>query len=153
MYAKDYIRKDPMTVGVDEKLSAAIQKMIDAHQLDLWVVDAEGRFVGEIRALQFARILVPVTVGSHYEMESLISDDESVAESLEDAKTRLAPYLSRKIKDFVDHDVPVARPDMPISTALMMLRGGLNRMPVVEADSNKLLGTLSMLTVLSRITA
>jgi CBS domain-containing protein len=151
MYAKDYVREDPVYVVADDTLSTAIDKMIDSHQLNLWVVDEEGRFVGEIRALQFAKILAPATVGSHYEIESEISAEESVAESLEDAKKRLEPYRDRKVKDFVDHDIPVARPDMPIATALMLLRGGLERVPVVEAASKKLLGTLSMLTVLSRI--
>jgi CBS domain-containing protein len=84
-------------------------------------------------------------------MESEISADESVAESLEDAKKRLEPYRNRKIKDFVDHDIPVVRPDLPIATALMLLRGGVGRVPVVDAASKKLLGTLSMLSILSRI--
>lgn len=151
MYAKDYAREDPFCVTVDDTLWTAIDRMLDSHQLDLWVVDEEGRFVGQIRAFQFAKMLVPVTVGSHCEIESALSDDESVAESLQDAKKKLSPYRDRKVKDFVDHDVPVARPDMPIATALMLLRGGLERVPVVEAASKRLLGTLSMLTILARI--
>ena len=151
MYAKDYMREDPIHLTVDDTLSTAIDRMLDSHQLDLWVVDEEERFVGQIRAFQFAKMLVPVTVGSHFEMESAISADESVAESLADAKKKLSPYRDRKVKDFVDHDVPVARPDMPIATALMLLRGGIERVPVVDAASNNLLGTLSMLTILARI--
>lgn len=151
MYAKDYVRADPVCVAPDDTLTTAIDGMVDNHQFDLWVVDAEKRFIGQIRASQFAKILVPVTVGSHFEIESAISADESVTESLEDAKKRIAPYLGRKVKDFTDHDVPIVRPDMPIATALMMLRGGIGRVPVVEAASNKLVGTLSMLTVFARI--
>jgi CBS domain-containing protein len=153
MYAKDYMRDDPFTVTVDDTLATAIDQMVSKHQADLWVVDDSFRFVGEIRALQFAKLLVPVTVGSHYEIDSTISNDESVAESLDEAKARLEPYLDRKVKDFVDHQVPVVRPDMPIASALMLLRGGLVRVPIVEAGSARLLGTLSMLTMLARLQA
>lgn len=151
MYAKDYMREDPFTVSVDDNLSTAIDLMVSRHQADLWVVDANFRFIGEIRALQFAKILVPVTVGSQYEIDSAISNDESVAESLEDAKQRLKPFLERKVKDYLDHEIPVVRPDMPIASALMLLRGGQVRMPVVDAETGRLLGTLSMLTMLAKL--
>jgi CBS domain-containing protein len=153
MYAKDYMRHDPFTVTVDDPLSTAIDQMVSKHQADLWVVDGAFRFVGEIRALQFAKLLVPVTVGSQYELESTITNDESVAESLEEAQQRLEPFLDRKVKDFVDHQVPVVRPDLPIASALMLLRGGMIRVPIVEAGSNRLLGTFSMLTMLERLRA
>ncbi len=151
MYARDYMHEDPFTVSVDDNLSTAVEQMVGKHQADLWVVDGDYRFVGEIRALQFAKVLVPVTVGSQYEIESTISHDESVAESLADAQRRLEPFLDRKVKNYVDHEVPVVRPDLPIASALMLLRGGLVRMPVVDAGSGRLLGTLSMLTVLAKL--
>ncbi|MBK1649071.1 CBS domain-containing protein [Rhabdochromatium marinum] len=151
MYAKDYMREDPITVFVDDDLSTAIDLIVERHQADLWVVDRDFRFIGEIRALQFAKMLVPVTVGSQYEIDSTISNDESIAESLEDAKQRLKPFLERKVRDYVDHEVPVVRPDLPISSSLMLLRGGLVRMPVVDAQSSRLLGTLSMLTILAKL--
>ena len=151
MYAKDYMREDPITVFVDDNLSTAIDLIVERHQADLWVVDRDFRFIGEIRALQFAKMLVPVTVGSQYEVDSAISNDESIAESLEDAKQRLKPFLERKVRDYVDHEVPVVRPDLPISSSLMLLRGGLVRMPVVDAQTGRLLGTLSMLTILAKL--
>lgn len=151
MRVKDCMREDPVYVKVDDTLAKAIDAMIASHQNDVWVVDGQQRFVGEIRSVQFAKILAPVTVGSHYEQESAISADESIAESLENARERMQPYLARKVDSFVNHDVAVARPDLPIGSGLMLLRGGMNRVPVVEAGSSRLLGTLSMLTVLARL--
>ncbi len=151
MYAKDYMREAPFLVKAEDTLATAIDLMISKHQPDLWVVDDNFRFIGEIRAVQFAKILVPVTVGSHYEIDSTISNDESIAESIEDAQQRLAPFLDRKVKDYVDHEIPVVRPDLPIASALMLLRGGLIRMPVVETGSGRLLGSLSMLNILAKL--
>lgn len=153
MYAKDYMRDDPFTISVDDDLSTAIDQMVAKHQPDLWVVDENDRFVGEIRALQFAKLMVPVTVGTQYGINSAISNDESIAESLEQAQERLEPFLNRKVRDFVDHEIPVVRPDLPIASALMLLRGGLIRVPIVEAGTDRLLGTLSMLTMLARLRA
>jgi len=151
MQVKDCMRADPAYVRMEDTVATAIESMTSVHQNDLWVIDDQHRFVGEIRALQFAKVLAPVTVGSHYEVESSISADESIAESADSVRRRMEPYLQRKVEYFVDHDVPVARPDMPISTGLMLLRGGMSRVPVVEAGSNRLLGTLSMLTVMHRL--
>jgi CBS domain-containing protein len=124
--------------------------MLESHQLDLFVVDKKQRFVGELRALQFAKLLVPATVGPRYGMFSEISNSESTAENAEQVKSRIEPYLSRKVGEFVDHDVPVVTDDMPIAQVLMLLRGGQSRMPVVDAGG-KLVGVVSMLTVLGRI--
>jgi hypothetical protein len=111
------------------------------------VVDEHHNYAGELNAFQLAKILLPhdarVFLGDH----PAAHPGETVADLVE----RLTPYLDRPVADFVDHDIPTVHPKTPLIEALLLLRGGVLRMPVTEGPDNKLVGALSVLTVMRRV--
>lgn len=137
----------PTSIQHHAKLREAIDLMTARHLQALMVTDEQHCFVGEISALQLAKILLPrnsrVFIGDH---------PEAIAnETVLDLVSRLRPYLDRPVADFVDHDVPTVHPKTPLTEALLLLRGGALRIPVTEGADNRLVGALSVLTVLRKV--
>jgi CBS-domain-containing membrane protein len=117
------------------------------HLQALLVVDEQQRFVGEVSAWQLAKILVPSNSRVFIGDQPHAGADETLA----DLVARLGPFLDRPVSDFVDHDVPTVHPKTPLTEALLLLRGGALRMPVTEGPDDKLVGAVSVLTVLRRV--
>lgn len=147
VYVQDIMQTGPTTIQHHAKLREAIDLMTARHLQALMVVDEQQRFVGEISALQMAKILLPrnarVFIGDQ--------PDASASETLLDLVSRLRPYLDRLVADFVDHDVPTVHAKTPLADALLLLRGGALRIPVTEGPDNRLVGALSVLTVLRKV--
>lgn len=137
----------PTSIQHNAKLGDAIELMTARHLQTLMVTDEQHCFVGEISALQLAKILLPrnsrVFIGDKPEAVS--------GETVLDLVSRLTPYLDRRVADFVDHEVPTVHPKTPLNDALLLLRGGALRIPVTEGANNLLVGALSVLTVLRKV--
>ena len=147
MYCESIMSGTPTSIREDAKIRDAIHLMDERHMQVLMVTDAQGHFIGEVSIYQFAKALLPRSVFAEYEGH----DDEARRETLDDVAKRLVPYLDRQIKDFMDHDVPVVRPKTPLTDALLLLRGGALRIPVVDEPNQTLVGAVSMLTILRAV--
>ena len=147
MYVQDIMQVNPTTVRKSDKLRAAVDLMTSNHLQTVMVVDDHHNYAGELNAFQLAKILLPhdarVFVGDH----PAAHPGETVADLVE----RLTPYLDRPVADFMDQEVPTVHPKTPLIEALLLLRGGVLRMPVTEGPENKLVGALSVLTVMRRV--
>jgi CBS domain-containing protein len=147
VYVHDIMQTGPTAIQLNASLREAIDLMTSRHLQALMVVDERQCFVGEISALQLAKILVPrnsrVFIGDQ--------PDAITGETVLDLVSRLRPYLDRPVADFVDHEVPTVHPKTPLNEALLLLRGGALRIPVTEGPDNRLVGALSVLTVLRKV--
>jgi len=147
VYVQDIMQVNPTTVRKSDKLRAAVDLMTSNHLQTVMVVDDHHNYAGELNAFQLAKILLPhdarVFVGDH----PAAHPGETVADLVE----RLTPYLDRPVADFMDQEVPTVHPKTPLIEALLLLRGGVLRMPVTEGPENKLVGALSVLTVMRRV--
>jgi CBS domain-containing protein len=147
VYVQDIMQVNPTTVRKSDKLRAAVDLMTSNHLQTVMVVDDHHNYAGELNAFQLAKILLPhdarVFVGDH----PAAHPGETVADLVE----RLTPYLDRPVADFMDQEVPTVHPKTPLVEALLLLRGGVLRMPVTEGPENKLVGALSVLTVMRRV--
>lgn len=144
MFCESVMHAGPTHIHRDAHLHEAVDLMAERHMQVLMVVGQDDRFVGELSVNQFAKALLPRSVFLEYEGH----EDEAQRETLADVVSRLTPYLERPIADFIDHDVPVVRPKTPLIDALMLLRGGALRIPVVDGPNDRLVGAISMLTVM-----
>ena len=144
MFCESVMHAGPTHIHRDAHLHEAVDLMAERHMQVLMVVGQDDRFVGELSVNQFAKALLPRSVFLEYEGH----EDEAQRETLADVVNRLTPYLDRPIADFIDHDVPVVRPKTPLIDALMLLRGGALRIPVVDGPNDRLVGAISMLTVM-----
>lgn len=147
MYVRDIMQANPTVIQRKAPLGEAIDLMATRHRQALLVVDEEHRFVGELSALQLAKILLPTNARAFVGDRGNAAADETVP----DLVARLRPYLDRPVSDFVDHDVPTVHPRTPLTEALLLLRGGVLRMPVTEEPDDRLVGAVSVLTVLRAV--
>jgi CBS domain-containing protein len=138
---------NPTTVRKSDKLRVAIDLMTSHHLQAVMVVDDSHNYAGELNAFQLAKILMPhdarVFVGDHPAARA--------GETVADLVQRLTPYLDRPVADFMDQEVPTVHPKTPLVDALLLLRGGVLRMPVTEGPEHKLVGAISVLTVMRRV--
>lgn len=148
MLCRDYMITTPTCIEKTKPVSAAIDMMVDKHMGELIVVDDQGRLAGEIRAAQFGKLLAPATVGHEYGLTSDISTVDSLTEGEDQLRQRIKPHLQRTVAEFMDHEIPAVHPDSPLRDALMLLRGGTSRLAVIDPVSRKLVGAMSMFTVL-----
>ena len=147
MYVADIMQANPTVIQRKARLGEAIDLMANRHMQALLVVDDDHRFIGEISALQLAKILLPANARAFVGDRPEASADETVPDLI----ARLRPYLDRPVSDFVDHEVPTVHPRTPLTEALLLLRGGVLRMPVTEGPDDKLVGAGSVLTVLRKV--
>ena len=148
MYCDSIMQTEPTHIHRDAPLHEAVAMMAAKHMQVLMVVKDDHEFVGELTIGQFAKALVPRSMGLDPEQDHAA---EAQSETLADVAGRLKPYLNRQVLDFVDHDVPVVRPTTPLIDAVMLLRGGVLRIPVVDGPRNTLVGAVSMLTVMRAV--
>ena len=143
MYCRHYMVRSTPTVLDTATLAEAMAAMIKHHRQQMLVVNAEGEFVGEISTFTLAKMLLP-------EGDAEQTQEEAEKETVVDVDDRIAPYLNRRVRDFVEHDLPVMHPDTPLANAVRLLASGKLRLPVVDPETNKFVGAISSLTVLRR---
>jgi len=147
MYVQDIMQIDPTAINHHAKLREAVVLMTARHLQALMVTDDRQCLVGEISASQLAKILIP------HNARVFVGDrpDANAGETVVDLIARLRPYLDRPVADFVDRNTPTVHPKTPLNEALLLLRGGALRIPVTEGPDNRLVGALSVLTVLRKV--
>jgi CBS domain-containing protein len=118
--------------------------MIKHHMQELLVVNENKEFVGEITSFMFSKLLIPP------ESDREITHEEAELETVEDVDGRIAPHLARRVGELADSRIPVVHPETPLAEGLKLLAGGVLRLPVVDPQTNKLVGALSSLTILRR---
>ncbi len=150
MYVRNVMLVPATQIRSDATMGEALELFQKWHVQNILIHGPGGEFLGEIKATQFAKMLIPEGAG----LEALdVGGHEAEArrETYTDLQHRLEAHLKRPVTNFMDHDVPSVTPDTPLMDALILLRDGGLRIPVVEGPDNKLVGSLSLLTVLRRI--
>jgi FOG: CBS domain len=143
MFCRHYMVRSTPTVLDTATLAEAMATMIKHHRQQLLVVNAQGEYVGEITTFTLAKLLLPPG-------EAPQSAEEAEKETVVDVDDRIAPYLNRKVGDFVEHDLPIMHPDTPLVEAVRLLAGGKLRLPVIDPQTKKFVGAISSLSVLRR---
>ena len=144
MLCRHYMVRSVPTVADTATLGQALAIMVKHHMQDLLVVNDNGEFVGEVTSFMLANLLLPS------EAEGSQTRQEAQDETVQDVDNRIAPHLVRRVADLAARSANIMNPDTPLSDALKLLASGALRLPVVDPDTNKLLGAISSLTVLRR---
>jgi CBS domain-containing protein len=143
MLCRHYMVRSTPTVLDSATLGEALATMVKHHRQQLLIVNAEGEYVGEVTTFTLAKMLLPPNGQQQ-------SQEEAELENVVDVDDRIAPYLGRRVRDFVEHDLPIMHPDTPLAEAVKLLAGGKLRLPVVDPKTNKFVGAISSLSVLRR---
>jgi len=126
------------------KLGQVLARMTKHHMQQLLLVNSDGEFAGEITTFILAKMLIPESG------EGNQSHEEADKETVVDVDDRIMPHLGRSVSDFAEHDIPIMHPETPLMDAVKLLASGRLRLPVVDPETNKMVGVISCLTVLRR---
>jgi len=139
----------PTHLYVDSTVQEAIDLLVEHHMYNVPVVDRDEVFVGEISARRLMGLLLPVSLS----MEQGLKQTSFMRESLADIKRRLDAVKNHPIAPYVATDITVVYPDSPLIDALMLLFHKYIRIPVVDRNNGRLLGGISLITLLRAVEA
>ncbi len=140
---------DPPTVRDCESVGAAARKLIDHRQLNLPVVDAEGRYVGMFAAEDLLNLVVPRVALAG----GLAPNVRFVADDPDSLRERFKSVKQRAVGEVADKNAAVLTPDTPPIDAFRIFCRNRASLAVIDPASRKLLGTLSYWEVMREITA
>lgn len=137
----------PTHLYLDSTVEEAIELLIEHHMYNVPVVDRNEIFAGEISVKRLMGLLLPVSLS----MEKGLKNTGFMRESLDDIKRRLEAVSNNPIAPYIATDITVVYPDSPLIDALMLLYHKYIRIPVVSRDSGRLLGGISLITLLRAV--
>jgi len=134
----------PTHLYVDSTVHEAIELLIEHHMYNVPVVDRGEVFVGEISVRRLIGLLLPVSLS----MERGLKNTSFMRETLSDIRHRLGAVSDHVIAPYTATDITVVYPDSPLIDALMLLYHKYIRIPVVSRESGRLVGAISLITLL-----
>ncbi len=128
----------------EDPASTAIDFMVEKHMGLVPVVDRNNVFVGLLSGDRLMHFMLPKTVsmmrGQKYA--------SFVRESREELQERLEELRGCTIGELVDRTGKVAYPDTGLTDAMINLSEKHFVIPIVERETNKLLGAISFFSIL-----
>ncbi len=137
----------PTHLYMDNTVHEAIELLIEHHMYNVPVVDRNEIFVGEISVKRLMGLLLPVSLS----MEKGLRNTSFMRESLDDIKQRLDAVRDKPIAPYIATDITVVYPDSPLIDALMLLFHKYIRIPVVNREDGRLVGGISLITLLRAV--
>ena len=150
MTSTDYVQcsaimhSPPTHLYLDNTVHEAIELLIDHHMYNVPVVDRNNKFVGEISVKRLVGLLLPASLS----MEQGLKNTGFIRENLADIKNRLDAVKNHPITPYIATDITVVYPDSPLIDAMMLLFHKYIRIPVVNRDDGRLVGGISLITLL-----
>lgn len=134
-------------------LEECVFKLLENRVLSMPVVDKAGQYIGQFRKnLVVAAVLPHVAVhDKRSERITRLIDTGLLHDTMADVHERFSAIANDVVSLHLDTEAPILRPEHPMVTALYHLYRGRNFLPVVEAESNLLVGVVSAWDVLKSI--
>jgi CBS domain-containing protein len=152
MFCRNALVPQVITAGPDQTIGDALG-LLDKHGIRaLPIVDATGRLVGQFSfEVVLANLLPgPVTVEHHGLMDTNLRLDYLVDAEDHVAK-RLGELLPVRLSEVMDHEPKVVHPDTPLWEGIRRLFQYGSPIPVVDEDRGRLLGLLSVQSVMCEL--
>jgi len=131
--------KAPPTIAEEETVGGAASKLAAHHYTSLPVVDAAGRFIGMFGIYDLLGLLVPrvALAGNLKANLRFISDDPG------ELRRSYGEVKNRRVSDVADRNSARLPPDAPEIEALRLCCRSPTPIPVVERNSEALIGIIS----------
>jgi len=140
----------PTVIHPDDKISKAVRYIMENRYRRLPVVDAQGHFEGVFGVQQVVHLVLPKAVV----MEKGLKTIPFVSDSLSDLHRRLKEVEDESVSVCMHCcDVASVNPDTPLLETLLILYKTRASLPVLDPDTNKLLGDISYFDALEKILA
>ncbi|MGD9786824.1 MAG: HPP family protein [Sulfuricellaceae bacterium] len=144
MTCSSVMNRQPVTLQADDTVAVAVATMRDSQHKAIPVVDGQGRYLGLFNFHALLGLLLPKVVT----VESGLRDLSFASDMQDSLREKLKELLDRPVKDYLEREVSLIHPDMPLMEAVLLLYKANNTLPVVERDGGKLVGMLSPWDVL-----
>lgn len=139
----------PVTVRADETVAKAAETLIAHRQLNVPVVDGDGRYVGMFGAEELLGLVVPrvAIAGSLAPNLRFVDDDpRKLAE-------RFGALKKQSVREVADRNAVVLAPDTPQIEAFQIFCRRPGTLAVVDPGSRKLVGVVTYWDVMHAVTA
>ena len=144
MTCSSVMNRQPVTLRADDTIADAVAAMRGSRHKAIPVIDGQGRYLGLFNFHALLGLLLPKVVT----VESGLRDLSFASDMQDSLREKLQELLGRPVKDYLEREVTLIHPDMPLMEAVLLLYKANNTLPVVERDGGKLVGMLSPWDVL-----
>jgi CBS-domain-containing membrane protein len=131
--------RNPRSLREDDTIGMAATEIVEHRCISLPVIDAQGRFVGLFGIFDLLALLVPrvAVIGNLLPNLQFLSDDD------EQMRQKFATLRNSPVKRAINREAARVYPDTPLIEAIRLLCRNHLIIPVVEHDSERLIGVIS----------
>jgi CBS domain-containing protein len=131
--------RNPKSVREDDTIGMAAREIVENHCISLPVVDADGRFVGLFGIFDLLALLVPrvAVIGNLLPNLQFLSDDDEVM------RQKFVELRNSPLKRAVNREAARVHPDTPLIEAIRLLCRNHLTIPVVDEETDRLVGVIS----------
>jgi CBS-domain-containing membrane protein len=129
----------PLAAREDETVGEATRRLIERRDINLPVVNADGRFLGMFGIYDLFSLIIPKVALAG----GLLPNLRFMGDDAEDLRQRFRDIAGRKVGEAADRDARVLYSDTPQIEALRLFCQQHTTLAVVERDTRKLLGIVS----------
>jgi len=141
--ARDLMDPHPTVLHPSDKVGKGVKCIMEHRYRRLPVVDDEGRFKGVFGVNCLLRLVLPKAVV----MDKGLSTVPFVRDTLSDLHKRLKEIEDEPISMCMHHESIQVSPDTPLIETLLILYNTRASLPVVDPDTDKLVGVISYFDV------
>lgn len=149
MTAQSIMNPHPNTLHVEDKVSDGIKIIMNNRYRRLPVIDHQGCFQGIFGVNCLLRMVLPKAVV----MEQGLDNIQFMNDNLSDLHQRLKQFENQPVAICMHQDSIQIAPDTPLLETLLLLYKTKASIPVVNPDSQKLMGVISYWDVGEKILA
>lgn len=139
MKATTIMDPNPTVLKPTDIIKTAIGYIMDNRYRNLPVVDDEGRYLGSFGVHCLLKNVLPKAATIEKGLENV----SFIHETLSDLHRRLIEIEHRPISICMNTRAETVTPDTPLVETLLTLYQARNSIPVVDPDSDRLLGVIS----------
>jgi len=139
MKLEDIMDHNPTLLKSTDTISLAAKFIMEHRYRNLPVVDEAGCYIGVFGVNCLLRLVLPKAALMDQGLENV----SFIHESVSDLHARLREVENEPITLCVNTEVKTVTPDTPLIETLMLLYHSKKSIPVIEAETCKLLGMIS----------
>ncbi len=139
MNAASIMDREHASLKAHHRIRSAAECIMERRYRSVPVTDNEGRFLGVFGVNCLLRLVLPKAAIMEDGLDCLCF----LADTLADLHQRFREIENEPVSICMSTDVPVVRPDTSLMETLRMLYDNKMSLPVVEADSGKLVGMVT----------
>jgi CBS domain-containing protein len=151
MKCRDIMDADPPVLRPGDTVGRALDLLLERRLLAAAVADEAGHYVGMFAKSRLFGLILPSIVAVEDELPRAahLHDLAFVSEEFSELRERFAELRNHRVGDYADPGAPRVRPDSPLIEAVMLVFRTQTVLPVVEPDTGRLAGMVSIWGILA----